>query len=122
MEVSYPDLAPYVLHARQVAALRREQTGDRFEWAWDGAREIAAFLHARYQPVRAVVFGSLLHRESFGPESDIDMAVEGIDWPAYLHAWNEVESMVPGFTVDLIDLAVVSDRLRRRIEEEGQAL
>ena len=33
--------------------------------------------------------------------------------------WNDVERHFSEFKVDLIDLGVVSDRLRRRVEEQG---
>jgi hypothetical protein len=45
--------------------------------------------------------------------------VEGIPWPAYLRAWNDVERRFTEFKVDLIDLGMVSDRLRQRVGEQG---
>jgi len=122
MDASPVDLSAYVMHARRQSSLRRASAAVRFERAWEVARQVAAYLYAHYEPSRLVVFGSLVHPESFGPESDIDMAVDGIGWPDYLRAWNEVESLAPGFRVDLIDIGIVSDRMRLRIEQEGQAL
>jgi predicted nucleotidyltransferase len=118
------DYTPYLKHAREQAARRRadEHLTIRRERAWAMAREIAAFLRETYHPTRITVFGSLLHPESFGPHSDIDLAVDGIPWPAYLRAWNEVEERWPEFKVDLIDIGVVSDRMRQRIAEQGQEL
>jgi predicted nucleotidyltransferase len=116
------DYAPYVAHARQQAKLRREQASARYEEAWHTTQRIAEFLRREYQPTRIVVFGSLVHPEVFGLHSDIDIAVEGIPWPAYLRAWNEIEELAPEFKVDLIDMAIVSDRLRQRITDEGQAI
>ena len=55
----------------------------------------------------------------FCNDSGIDLAVEGIPWPAYLHAWNDVERLFTEFKVDLIDVSVVSDRMRQRIDEHG---
>ncbi|HEX6383832.1 MAG TPA: nucleotidyltransferase domain-containing protein [Anaerolineae bacterium] len=117
-----PDYTPYVEHARRQAARRREQAAARYDEAWIVARQIANFLRREYRPVRIIAFGSLVHREIFGLHSDIDIAVEGIPWPEYLRAWNAVEELFPAFKVDLIDLAIVSDLMRRRIEEEGQEL
>lgn len=117
-----PDYTPYVAYARQQAALRRQQAAARYQEAWQTARQIAEFLRREYQPDRIIVFGSLVHRETFGLHSDIDIAVEGIPWPEYLRAWNAVEELFPTFKVDLIDMAIVSDLMRRRITGEGQLL
>ncbi len=118
------DYTPYLKYARELAARRKSdpQLIARRERAWGVARQIAAFLRDKYQPTRIVVFGSLLHPEIFHAQSDIDIAVEGIAWPAYLRAWNEVEKQFAEFIVDLIDLGIVSPELRAWIDEEGQAL
>ncbi|HJW83857.1 MAG TPA: nucleotidyltransferase domain-containing protein [Anaerolineae bacterium] len=118
------DYTPYVLHARRMQALRRADTriAARLQRAWAAAREIADFLRRKYQPARIVAFGSIVHPEVFGLHSDIDIAVEGIPWPDYLRAWNDVEERVTEFKVDLIDVAVVGPELRQSIEEEGQPL
>ncbi len=115
------DYAAYLPYARALTVRRRTdpQLAARRERAWAVAREIAAFLRERYQPARIRVFGSLLYPELFHAQSDIDLAVEGIPWPAYLHAWNDVERHFGEFKVDLIDLGMVSDRLRQRIDEQG---
>ena len=111
------DYTPYVKHAREQAALRRRQATARLERAWVVARQIADFLRAKYHPARIVVFGSLVHPEIFHLHSDIDIAVDGIPWPDYLRAWNDVEVRFPEFKVDLIDVGIVSERMRQRIEE-----
>lgn len=118
------DYTPYLKHAREQAARRRAdpQIAARRERAWVVAREIAAFLRETYQPTRVVVFGSLVHPEMFDLHSDIDIAVDGIPWLAYLRAWNEVEERWPEFKVDLIDVGIVSERMRQRIQEQGREL
>ena len=116
------DYAPYLKHAREQAARRRREAAARREQAWAVARQIAGFLREKYRPARIVAFGSIVHPEAFGLHSDIDIAVDGIPWPDYLRAWNDVEEQFPEFKVDLIDVGVVSERMRQRIEKEGQAL
>lgn len=118
------DYAPYVKYAREQQARRLADPhiAARRERAWVVAREIAAFLHEKYRPTRIILFGSILHREIFGLHSDIDVAVEGIPWPEYLRAWNDVELLTTQFKVDLIDVGIISERLRQRIAEEGQDL
>lgn len=118
------DYTPYLKHAREKAARRRAdpQIAARRERAWEVARQIADFLRREYTPTRIVAFGSLVHPEMFGMHSDIDIAVEGIPWPEYLRAWNAVEERWPEFKVDLIDVGIVSERMRQRINEQGQEL
>ena len=116
------DYTPYVKHARTQAARRRRQSAVRLERAWIVARQIAAFLREKYHPTRIVAFGSLVHPEIFGLRSDIDIAVDGIPWPEYLHAWNDVEEKFPEFKVDLIDVGVVSQTMREVISSEGDEL
>lgn len=116
------DYTPYVKRARELAARRRKEAAARFERAWAVARQIAEFLREKYHPARIVVFGSLVHPEMFGLHSDIDIAVDGIPWLDYLRAWNAVEEKYPEFKVDLIDVGIVSEGMRERIEREGKRL
>jgi hypothetical protein len=69
-----------------------------------------------------VAFGSIGHPEVFHLRSDIDIAVDGIPWPAYLRAWNDVEETFPEFKVDLIDVGIVSPVMLEAIEREGREL
>jgi predicted nucleotidyltransferase len=114
------DYSAYLPYARALTIRRRTdpQLG-RAANERGLAREIARFLRDKYQPTRIRVFGSLLYPEVFHAESDIDLAVEGIPWPAYLRAWNDVERRFPEFKVDLIDLSVVSNSLRQCVDEQG---
>ena len=87
--------------------------------AWAAARRIAAEIHRLYPSARLWAFGSLLYPDSFGPRSDIDLAVAGMDWPDYLRVWSAMERREPDFEIDLVDVAIVSDSLRMHIEREG---
>ena len=116
------DYRPYVKAAREMQARRMREAAGRLDRAWVVASEIAAFLREKYHPARIIAFGSMVQRVTFHLRSDIDIAVDGIAWLDYLHAWNDVEERFPEFKVDLIDVGIVSERMRQRIEEEGQAL
>jgi predicted nucleotidyltransferase len=101
----------YTLYAKQARAQQARRLSalrliERRERAWRTANAIAAFLRQNYPPVRILVFGSSLHPEVFHAQSDIDLAVEGLPWAAYLRAWNEVERNFGEFKVDLIDLGM----------------
>ena len=110
------DYTPYLKYAREVAARRRADK------RLAARREIAGFLRQEYHPRRIVAFGSLVHPDLFHHHSDVDIAVEGIPWPEYLRAWNAVQEKWPEFKVDLIDVAIISERMRQRIAEQGQQL
>ncbi len=112
--------ASYAAHARRSLAARERESAARLARAWRHAEVVAAHLRSKYAPTRILAFGSLAHPELFDDHSDLDLAVEGIAWPDYLRAWNEVDALSREFRVDLVDIATVSDLMRRRIEEEGR--
>lgn len=122
MKDSESTYAPYVVHARRSTAVRERQAAARLDQAWRHARVVADHLRHRYSPRRVIAFGSLVHPELFDESSDLDMAVDGLAWPDYLRAWNEVEALSREFRIDLVDIATVSDQMRRRIEDEGRPM
>jgi predicted nucleotidyltransferase len=66
-----------------------------------------------------VLFGSLAHGAWFEPESDVDMAVEGLPPGAYWGAWRRVESYFPARKADLVEYETASESLRQAIDTEG---
>lgn len=110
------DYTAYVAHARRVTK-RSQEAVARHEAAWTAAYRIADFLRKEYAPTRIIAFGSLVHPETFGLHSDIDIAVEGIEWLNYLRAWSAVDTLIPEFDVDLVDLSIASPLLLKRVEE-----
>ena len=116
------DYSVYLRTARQRAQAAVERWAERREKAWAAARRAAAFIRERYPDARVRVFGSLLYPDSFGPMSDIDLAVEGIRWPEFLRLWSELEKRESEFEIELVDVGIVSDGLRAHIEREGQPL
>lgn len=121
MVLSPSDLAVYRRTARRKAQ-RPLQWEARREQAWVVARRAAAFIKERCPNVSVRAFGSLLYADSFGPKSDVDLAVEGVEWPEYLRIWSALEKREPEFRIDLVDVSIVSDGLRQHIEREGVSL
>lgn len=80
---------------------------------------VAAFV-ARHGIRRLALFGSVL-RDDFGPDSDIDVLVE-FDGPTPslldLGGMQVELSQMLGRTVDLKTWGFLSDRIRRRVEQE----
>ena len=85
-------------------------------------RQAAAALKARFGVRRVVLFGSLAHEAWFVPDSDVDLAVEGLPAQHYWQAWRLVEDVVADRPVDLIDVHSATDSLRRAIERYGVEL
>ena len=69
--------------------------------------------------IRDRLFGSLAHASWFRPDSDVDLAVEGIPAGDYWEAWQEVERTIRDRPVDLVDLETASESLRRSIARYG---
>ena len=122
MTASPRDYSAYMRTARQRAQAAATRWAERREKAWDAARRAAAFIKEQYPTAAVRAFGSLLYPDSFGPKSDIDLAVEGVKWPEFLRLWSAVEKREPEFEIDLVDVGIVSVGLRAHIEREGKPL
>lgn len=82
-------------------------------------REAAAALKSRFGVRRVVLFGSLAHACWFVPDSDVDLAVEGLAADDYWGAWGLAEEIIGDRTVDLIELERAGPALRRAIARHG---
>jgi len=85
-------------------------------------REAAAVLKTRFGARRVVLFGSLAHAAWFTPDSDVDLAVEGLTAQDYWQAWRLVEEMIGDRSVDLVDVETAGESLRQVIERHGVEL
>jgi len=103
---------PEITPAEQRA---REQLLDR-------VREAVAVLKARFGVQRVVLFGSLAHAAWFMPDSDVDLAVEGLAGDDYWRAWRQIEEIIDDRPVDLIEIEMVGEPLRRAIQRYGVEL
>lgn len=84
------------------------------------ARQLASTLRERFAVDRVILFGSLVHAAWFTPDSDVDLAVEGLTGRDYWMAWRLAEEAFGDRSVDLVDLAEASDSLRAVIEKSGE--
>lgn len=85
-------------------------------------REAAGALKARFGIRRVMLFGSLAHEAWFVPDSDVDLAVEGLAGDDYWQAWRLVEEVIVDRLVDLIEIEMAGESLRRAIERYGVEL
>ena len=86
------------------------------------AKEIGRILKNQLGARRVILFGSLMHLGWFGPESDVDLAVQGLGWKEFCKAWSIAEDLIGDRPVDLIDLDTVGESLMRAIERYGVEL
>ncbi len=113
--------------ARYIAAARRRAASPPTPDALSLKREIllgrvrliAAELKARFGVRRVILFGSLAHGAWFTADSDIDLAVDGLQKDSYWEAWRVVEQFIPDRPVDLVELDAASLSLRETIESDG---
>jgi len=82
-------------------------------------REVAAALKSRFGAQRVILFGSLAHDAWFIPDSDVDLAVEGLSGKDYWQAWQLAEEVIDDRPVDLIEIESCGDSLKRAIERYG---
>src|SRR5947207_229122 len=122
MTTRLPEETAYLQTARRRARAAEARWAERRQQAWAAARRAAAFIKAAYPAARVRVFGSVLYPDSFGPRSDIDLAIEGIGWPEYLRLWSALDTLEPEFEIDLVDVEIVSASLRALLDREGVAL
>lgn len=121
LELKRKDWEPYIgAVARRTVdvALTPAEQKER-ERLLDQVHEVAKILKQRFAVRRVILFGSLAHGGWFIPDSDVDLAVDGLAVTDFWAAWRVAEEIIGDRPVDFIDLADVSEGLRRAIERHG---
>jgi predicted nucleotidyltransferase len=76
----------------------------------------------RYGKVRrAYLFGSVVRTGAFRLDSDVDVAVEGVEAADYFALWRDLEGTMPDWPVDLRDL-VPGTHFAERVQMEGHLI
>jgi len=88
----------------------------------DRVREAAAVLKHRFGVRQVFLIGSLAHEGWFMPDSDVDIAVEGLRSEDYWQAWRVVEEIIEERPVDLIDLETAGESLQQAVRRYGVVL
>ena len=120
LELSREGWKPYIDAARrrQTPHPTEDESSVRDELV-GRAREVATVLKGRFGARRVVLFGSLAHKQWFGPHSDVDLAMEGVSSSQYWDAWRVAEGMIGDRVVDLVEIETAKQSLRRVIEQHG---
>ena len=77
------------------------------------AKTLARMLVSRFGVKKVRLFGSVLNKDRFNKDSDIDIAVEGMGADNYFSAFAECQTL--DFPVDLIDVATATQLMKERI-------
>lgn len=115
LELTHAQWQPYIEAARQRPAPPAPTLAEQQQRAQLLARvrQVAAELNSRYKVKRVLLFGSLASADWFIPESDVDLAVEGLAVADYWQAWRLVEEIMS------IDRWISLRSRRRRIRSGG---
>lgn len=91
---------------------KRQQQGQQI------AQQASKILKREFGVKRVRLFGSLLDSKRVHPESDIDLAVEGLPGKHYLTAVTRMLDL-SDFSIDLVQIEHTRPRLKAVIEEQG---
>lgn len=124
LELTREGWKPYLEAARRRPAPPEPTAAEQGERArlLTRVREAAAALKAQFDVRRVVLFGSLAHAAWFVPDSDVDLAVEGLREDDYWEAWRLVEEVIGDRPVDLIEIESAGESLRRAVDRYGVEL
>lgn len=124
LELTREGWKPYLEAARRRPAPPEPTAAEQGERArlLTRVREAATALKAQFDVRRVVLFGSLAHAAWFVPDSDVDLAVEGLKEDDYWEAWRLVEEVIGDRPVDLIEIESAGESLRRAVDRYGVEL
>ena len=124
LELTREEWQPYIEAARkrltppQLSLAEQEQREQLLTRVHDAARQ----LKSQFNVQRVILFGSLADTDWFIPNSDIDLAVEGLSPSDFWNAWRVVEDVIGDRPVDLIEIETASESLRNAIQKYGMEL
>ncbi|HBG02463.1 MAG TPA: nucleotidyltransferase domain-containing protein [Firmicutes bacterium] len=95
---------------------------ERYEKAWNIAKEAAKILKQDFGASKVAVFGSLTDLSAFTLWSDVDLAVWGVPESRFYAAVGAVTGLPSDFQIDVIDATDCRERLTKSIESEGVEL
>ncbi len=104
---------PYFFNAKN------DEIDKRYHDAWEKARMAAQLLKDSFFAKKVYLFGSLLDKNAFDLNSDIDLAVSGVPDRIFYKALGSITEVVYPFNVDLIDINDCRESIKKVIESEG---
>lgn len=108
---------------RRRAEAREAERAKRHAALRHQAQRMATRLHEVFgSRARVYLLGSVLDPERFRTDSDLDLAVGGLEPAEYWEAWRIIEPLAEGTQIDLIRLETAAKTLRASVLAEGEEL
>lgn len=117
-ELSADQIARYRAGAQQQEQQHQQQQWERQQRGLAVARQAAELLKQEFGAQRVRLFGSLLEVRRIRQESDIDLAVDGLDDRRYLEAVAQLLDL-SDFSIDLVQVEYAAPRIRQIIDQQG---
>lgn len=114
-------LQEYLAGHRAKAKRKDREINDRRFRALDIARLVVDEMVKEFSVEKVYLFGSLA-TGSFGPSSDIDLAIQGLDEKLHYKALAFVQKLAAPFSADLVRIEEAGTSLRKKIQSEGVIL
>ncbi len=122
VQITPEQMAAYRATARRRAAAKAARVAERLAAARLAAQEGAALLRTRFGATHVWLFGSVVHEQTFGLHSDIDLAARGIEPEEFFLAVALLQDISPEFSFDLVDIDRCRPTLRSAIERTGVSI
>lgn len=124
LELTRKEWQRYIEAARKRPARHQITSAERREREelLGRVRNVAAALKTRLGAHRVILFGSLANQDWFTPDSDVDLAVEGLAVEDFWKAWQLAEELIGDRPVDLIEIETAKESFRQAIQRYGLEL
>jgi len=99
----------------QSSALRSQEFRELIKRAHQFGQRVTK----QYGVKRVRLFGSLARQSHFHPDSDIDLAVEGLRGSQYWEVWRMAEEYFPKHNVEVVEIETASKSMKQAIEKYG---
>ncbi len=83
------------------------------------AQQFGQQIKKEFGAKRVLLFGSLARETGFEHDSDIDLAVEGLQGSQYWEVWRIAEEYFPEHTVEVVEIETTSQSMKQAIEKYG---
>ncbi|MEK7326238.1 MAG: nucleotidyltransferase domain-containing protein [Chloroflexota bacterium] len=70
---------------------------------------------------RVFLFGSVTRPNAFRPDSDVDVAIDGLGVADYFSIWRAIEEAAPGWAIDVRDITQPSE-FAERVRSTGRLI
>lgn len=121
-QIAPEKMALYRASAQQRMQAQRQLLDERFEHAWEVAKEAAVLLQTEFGADQVVAFGSLVDKSLFHIRSDIDLAVWGLPGQVYYRAVGRLQGLATAVAIDLVCIEDASATLQAVIKQDGVIL